>query len=54
MWDCMSFKEQGDIAIITSTINEPLYIGILDNFQILSVKNWIGNDEGILGDDNAS
>ena len=31
---CMPFKEQGKVAIITSTINALVYIEMLDNFFI--------------------
>ena len=35
------------MAIIASTTNTQVYIEILDNFLILSVENWFGNDEVI-------
>ena len=33
------------MAIITSTINEHVYIEILDNFHIPSIENWFDDNE---------
>ena len=53
MWDCVSFKGQGEMAINTSTINVHVYFQILDDFLIQLIENWFG--EGvILLDNNAS
>ena len=50
----MSFKGPGDIAVITSIINAPMYIEILDNFLILLIENWFGDDDVIFWDNNSS
>ena len=42
------------MLIITSTINIDVYIEILDNFLILLREYWIGDDEVIFQNDNAS
>ena len=41
----MSFKESAETVVITSTINAHEYQGILDNFHITSIENWLGDDE---------
>ena len=42
------------MTFITSTINEHMYIKILDNFLIPSRENWLGDDEVIFPDYDAS
>ena len=39
IWVCMSFKEPEEMTFITSSINEYVYIEILDNFLIPLLKN---------------
>ena len=49
---CMSFKEPGEMIIVTSTINALVEIEILDPFLVSSIENWFG-DEVIYQVDNA-
>ena len=35
-------NNQGEMVIITSTINTLVYIKILDNVLISSIENWLG------------
>ena len=48
----MPFIRPGEMAVIISTINLCVYIGILDNFLIPWRENWFDN-EIVFQDDNA-
>ena len=48
-----SFKRPGKMAINILTIDAYVYIEILNNFLILSIENWFGDDEVIFQDNNS-
>ena len=41
IWGCMSHKGTGEIAVITSSINEQVYVEILDTFLIQSIERGL-------------
>ena len=48
------FQAAREIAATTLTINAHMYIEISDNFLILLIEIWFGDDDVIFLDDNAS
>ena len=49
MFGCKSDKRSGDMAIITATINERIYIEVFATFLILSIENRICNQSFFSG-----